>query len=144
MRDKKIYFNVNQISVIEIYPQCVDDWYEWVDEYSYETRKFFGLIRKKFTRPAGWISKNSTNPTEKELDSIMKYGKRLTSDYFEEKLYYKIGEDKKTIYDRCQVIVTLNNKGTISERFDSDEEGLDWAQSILAMSDGTFDLLIKK
>lgn len=144
MKNKKIYFNVNQINVIEIHPKCVDDWYVWVDEYSYETGGFFGFFKKKIVNPAGWISKNSSDPERSEMESIMKYGKRFTSDYFSDKGYYLVDEDKKIIYDKCQVIVYFNNKSIISERFDSDEDGLDWAESILRMSDGTFDLLIKK
>lgn len=126
------HFDVNEIIGIKIIPESEAS-FEWVDEIP-EKRIFFGMIRTRYARPAGFLDKSSFDEIIYSPEQLIDYG-------------YKVYTSSERINNRVchkpHVTVYLSHDLSSTKRFETDREAIEWVEDLKATSGKVFEIVIK-
>ena len=129
-----IDFDVNQIQKIYFRASYHDQRYEWRLGSTKPIIKKFLWMEKTIgyeTKPTGFY--DTVWNTYISEDSLSLYNLRVKDVGVE-----NMTESHKEVWSKPSVEVLLGYKSTISKKFDSDQEAMDWIASVKEMSNKTF------
>ena len=128
---KQEHFDVDQIIGIEIIFERPAGEFDWVDATP-EKRKFFGLIKVRSARPAGFLDSGSFQSTIYSEAELKGYG-------------YKVYPDSERITQRvCRkpyVKVHLPHDLCVTQTFESDDLAKEWVAELKATSGKVFEVV---
>ena len=125
------HFNVESIEYIKLYPSGLDDSYLWFDEEIKHIKKFFGLIKRTEVYPAGWYKVYCYSDRQILSDSKDK----LTSPHIN---YYVNGIN---LYKKPRIVITLKSGHEIYNRFDTDEESMNYVEELKKKCKNKFEII---
>lgn len=130
MGNIKEHFDLDQIIGVKFTSEREAD-FEWVEAIP-EKRIFFGLIRWRSGRPAGFLNRGSWNGTVYSEEALKRYGYRVYS--YEERV------DQRVCH-KPYVTVYLSHDLQVTKSFETDAEAESWIEKIKAESGKTFEVV---
>jgi hypothetical protein len=128
---KQEHFDIDQIIGIELIYEKPAGEFDWVDATP-EKRKFFGLIKVRSARPAGFLDYGSFQETIYTEEELKEYG-------------YKVYPHSERIVKRvCRkpyVKVHLPHDLCVTQTFESDDLAKGWVDELKSTSGKTFEVV---
>lgn len=125
------HFDVDRIVTLSLFGERVDRSYEWREPRP--IKRFFGLIETSRFTPAGYYHINSWEDVPYTEEELRGYG-------------YKVyGRDERLIdnvVEKAYVKVDLEHDNSLTVRFETDVEMLEWVDMIKATSGKTFETVV--
>ena len=132
------HINLNDIDYIEFTPRKQLN-YRWY-EYSPPVKKFFGLWTKRKGLEAGWCDRGGFHysfggrPTRVTTEKLLRDGSRFYSEGLADGIQW---------FEKTEVYIQKRNS-PFAQYFDTDEEALDWIESIKEKSGDKFEVIINE
>lgn len=130
MGNIKEHFDLDQIISVRFISER-EAGFEWVEAIP-EKRIFFGLIRWRSGRPAGFLNRDSWNGTVYSEEALKRYDYRVYS--YEERVAQRVCH-------KPYVTVYLSYDLQVTKSFETDAEAESWIEKIKAESGKTFEVV---